>query len=60
MKKIENNESRIPYSQLNIEHVMPQKDTKYWLRCINEGSTYEEVVNRIGNLTLVDSKIIQV
>ena len=56
LKKIENNESRIPYSQLNIEHVMPQKDTKYWLRCINEGSTYEEVVNRIGNLTLVDSK----
>ena len=56
LKKIENNESRIPYSQLNIEHVMPQKDTKYWIKCINEGSTYEEVVNRIGNLTLVDSK----
>lgn len=56
LKKIENNESRIPYSQLNIEHVMPQKDIKYWIKCINEGSTYEEVVNRIGNLTLVDSK----
>lgn len=56
LKKIENNESRIPYSQLNIEHVMPQTDTKYWLKCINEGSAYEEVVNRIGNLTLVDSK----
>ena len=35
---------------------MPQKVTKYWIKCINEGSTYEEVVNRIGNLTLVDSK----
>ena len=56
LKKIENNESRIPYSQLNIEHVMPQKDTKYWLNYINKDSVYEEVVNRIGNLTLVDSK----
>ena len=55
LKKIENNESRIPYSQLNIEHVMPQTDTKYWLKCIDDGSVYEEVVNRIGNLTLVDA-----
>ena len=56
LKKIENNESRIPYSQLNIEHVMPQTDTKYWLKCIDDGSIYEEVVNRIGNLTLVDAR----
>jgi len=56
LKKIENNESRIPYSQLNIEHVMPQTDTEYWLNMINSNSEYEEVVNRIGNLTLVDSK----
>lgn len=56
LKKIENNESRIPYSNLNVEHVMPQTETKYWSKYINENSIYEEVVNRIGNLTLVDSK----
>ncbi len=56
LKKIENNESRIPYSNLNVEHVMPQTETKYWSKYVNENSVYEEVVNRIGNLTLVDSK----
>ena len=56
LKKIENNESRVPYSNLNVEHVMPQTETKYWSKYINENSIYEEVVNRIGNLTLVDSK----
>lgn len=56
LKKIENNESRIPYSNLNVEHVMPQTETKYWSKYVNENSIYEEVVNRIGNLTLVDSK----
>lgn len=56
LKKIENNESRISYSNLNVEHVMPQTETKYWSKYINENSIYEEVVNRIGNLTLVDSK----
>lgn len=56
LKKIENNESRIPYSQLNIEHVMPQSETAYWKKNIKEDSVYEEIVNRIGNLTLVDSK----
>lgn len=56
LKKIENNESRIPYSNLNVEHVMPQTETKYWSKYVNENSIYEEVVNHIGNLTLVDSK----
>lgn len=56
LKKIENNESRISYSQLNIEHIMPQKETEYWSSYINQESVYEDVVNRIGNLTLVDSK----
>lgn len=55
LKKIENNDSRIPYSKLNIEHIMPQTSTTDWLECINIGSEYEDVVNRIGNLTLVDS-----
>ena len=56
LKKIENNESHISYEQLNIEHVMPQTSTDYWQQKINENSSYEEVVNRIGNLTLVDSR----
>lgn len=54
LKKIENNENRIPYNKLNIEHVMPQTETNYWKNQINENSEYTEVVNRIGNLTLVD------
>lgn len=56
LKKIENNESRIPYSQLNIEHVMPQTSTPYWETKVLDKDNYEEIVNRIGNLTLVDSK----
>lgn len=56
LKKIENNESRIPYSQLNIEHVMPQTITNFWEQRVENKDNYADVVNRIGNLTLVDSK----
>lgn len=56
LKKIENNESRIPYSQLNIEHVMPQTATSFWETKVSDKDNYDEIVNRIGNLTLVDSK----
>lgn len=56
LKKIENNESRIPYSQLNIEHVMPQTSTPYWETKVADKDNYDDIVNRIGNLTLVDSK----
>jgi len=56
LKKIENNENRIPYSQLNIEHIMPQTMTKYWESKVLDKENYDDIVNRIGNLTLVDSK----
>lgn len=54
LKKIENNESNINYANLNIEHIMPQTATDYWKQRIKDNSNYEEVVNKIGNLTLVD------
>lgn len=54
LKKIENNENHITYNNLNIEHVMPQTSTEFWKIRINENSNYDEVVNKIGNLTLVD------
>ena len=56
LKRIENNFNRIPYEQLNIEHVMPQTKSKDREDKIWENSTYEDVVNRIWNLTLVDFK----
>lgn len=56
LTKIENNENRIPYSNLNIEHIMPQTITDYWKQYVNDVGLYEQIVNRIGNLTLVDNK----
>lgn len=54
LKKIENNDNHIIYENLNIEHIMPQTATDFWKTKIKDSSVYEEVVNRIGNLTLVD------
>lgn len=56
LTKIENSGNHINYSNLNIEHVMPQTKTNYWLNYVNDEALYEQIVNRIGNLTLVDSK----
>ena len=54
LTKIENSESHINYSNLSIEHVMPQTKTNYWINYVNDEALYEQIVNRIGNLTLVD------
>lgn len=56
LTKIENNNNHISYSNLNIEHVMPQTKTDYWVNYVSDEALYEQIVNRIGNLTLVDSK----
>lgn len=59
LEKIENigNTAEVNMTDLSIEHIMPQTSNKYW----NEkarvtGEDYLELVNKIGNLTLV-SKI---
>lgn len=54
--KIENNDNHISYDNLNIEHIMPQTRTDYWTKYVNDIQIYEQVINRIGNLTLVDQK----
>lgn len=56
LTKIENSGSHIEYSNLSIEHVMPQTKTSYWVNYVNDEALYEQIVNRIGNLTLVDEK----
>lgn len=58
LKRIESNMNNvsIDYKSLNIEHVMPQHKTEYWEKQVLEWSVYEEVLNRIWNLTLVASK----
>jgi len=56
LEKIENNQNNLPIWSLNIEHVMPQTSNDYWKSKINEWSVYDDVVNKIGNLTLVSER----
>ncbi len=56
LKRIENNSNNIEYKNLTIEHVMPQHKTEYWESKINCWSIYEEVFNRVWNLTLAHFK----
>lgn len=51
-----NNRLAIDYKKLSVEHVMPQTRTSYWEKRIDDNSEYEDVVNRIGNLTLVEHR----
>lgn len=55
LDKIEhyNNPVHVKLTDLNIEHIMPQKPTKYWLENTDiEEDEYEKYCNLIGNLTL--------
>ena len=54
--KIENNNNDIPISNLSIEHVMPQTITSYWENMVDNLMNYDNIINHIGNLTLVSFK----
>ncbi|QEA34679.1 DUF4357 domain-containing protein [Weissella soli] len=56
LEKIENegNTAKLDMSDLSIEHIMPQTSTPYWEEKAGvTGEEYTELVNTIGNLTLV-------
>lgn len=56
LEKIENrnNPATLDMSNLSIEHIMPQTSTAYWEEKAGvSGEEYIELVNTIGNLTLV-------
>lgn len=56
LEKIENrnNPATLDMSSLSIEHIMPQTSTAYWEEKAGvSGEEYIELVNTIGNLTLV-------
>ncbi|MCI1902453.1 MAG: DUF4357 domain-containing protein [Enterococcaceae bacterium] len=56
LEKIENHENsaKLDMSNLSIEHIMPQSSTAYWEKASRlSGEEYTELVNTIGNLTLV-------
>ena len=57
-EKIEsyNNPAVIDFSNLSIEHLMPQTPTDEWLKTLNiKKEDYEFNVHRLGNLTLATS-----
>lgn len=59
LNKIENSGNHAPVSldKLSIEHIMPQTANDYWIkRAGASGEDYTDLVNRIGNLTLVAKK----
>ena len=56
LERIENelNPVKLNFSNLNIEHIMPQTSTLYWEQAAGvSDEEYTELVNTIGNLTLV-------
>ncbi len=56
LEKIEitDNPIGVDLKTLNIEHIMPQTSNDYWKKIANlSDDEYTDVVNRIGNLTLV-------
>lgn len=56
LEKIENkgNSAHLTMGDLSIEHIMPQTSTPYWEEKAGVvGEEYTEMVNTIGNLTLV-------
>ena len=50
---MEKNPAPVDFSALSIEHLMPQTSTALWLASLGcDKETYEENINRLGNLTL--------
>jgi hypothetical protein len=48
-----------PLSEYHLEHIAPQTTTEWWNNAIfgdpeGDGDAYEELVSRLGNLTLLD------
>lgn len=59
LEKIENegNTAKLDMSNLSIEHIMPQTITPYWEKKAEvTGEEYSELVNTMGNLTLVTQR----
>jgi hypothetical protein len=47
-------------SKLHVEHVAPQKANKHWSAVLdNDDRTYSDLINDIGNLTILDSGLNQ-
>ena len=44
-------------ASVHVEHIMPRTATLYWTQRETDDSAYEEVVERWGNLTLLDHKL---
>ena len=47
-------------SAIHVEHIAPQKATDHWVEVLGEGNdtdSYTQLVNRPGNLTLLDHKL---
>lgn len=45
-----------PAQTVHVEHIMPKTTTTFWSERILEGSDYDDVVARWGNLTLLASR----
>lgn len=57
LDKIEhfNNPAKVDLTNLNIEHIMPQKPNAYWQNITNlNEEEYSRIVNLLGNLTLCE------
>ena len=51
--EMENNSAPVDFSNLSIEHLMPQTPTQDWMRALNvTKEEYEDNLHRLGNLTL--------
>ncbi len=47
-------------STIHVEHIAPQKSTEHWVEALgvaNDSDSYSQLVNRPGNLTLLDHKL---
>lgn len=47
-------------STIHVEHIAPQKSTDHWVEALgvaNDSDSYSQLVNRPGNLTLLDHKL---
>lgn len=47
-------------SAIHVEHIAPQKATDHWVEALgvsNDSDAYSQLVNRPGNLTLLDHKL---
>jgi len=56
--KLAPNASQLRLSSIQIEHIAPQQPTEHWREKMNsQHTTYQELCDDLGNLTLIDEKI---